>query len=77
MMQIVAQEGLVSIMSHLVFIVLSWYVLQSVNFDAFIRKSKVFEARVLIVFLTIALGTTVSRFFLELLQWSQQLIYLF
>ncbi|GAB2551762.1 DUF1146 family protein [Gracilibacillus alcaliphilus] len=77
MMQIAAQEGLIAMLSHLVFIVITWYILQSINFDALFRKQKVFEARLLIIFITIAIGSTVSRFFLDLLQWSQQLIYLF
>ncbi|WP_066188076.1 MULTISPECIES: DUF1146 family protein [Gracilibacillus] len=77
MMQTVAQEGLISIISHIIFIVITWRVIQSVNFDDFFRKERVFEARILIILITIVIGTTVSNFFLDFLQWSQQLIYLF
>ncbi|ENH96558.1 hypothetical protein J416_10011 [Gracilibacillus halophilus YIM-C55.5] len=77
MMQSLAQEAVISLLSHLIFIVITWQVLQSVNFDALFRKQKVIEARILIIFITIAIGTTVSNFFLDFLQWSQQLIYLF
>ncbi|WP_205619698.1 DUF1146 family protein [Gracilibacillus halophilus] len=76
-MQSLAQEAVISLLSHLIFIVITWQVLQSVNFDALFRKQKVIEARILIIFITIAIGTTVSNFFLDFLQWSQQLIYLF
>ncbi|WP_425454600.1 DUF1146 family protein [Gracilibacillus dipsosauri] len=75
--QTLAQNGLVSIISHLIFIVITWQVVQSLNFDELFRKNKVFEARILIIFLTIAIGSTVSNFFLDFLNWSQQLIYLF
>ncbi|PWU67104.1 DUF1146 family protein [Gracilibacillus dipsosauri] len=77
MEQTLAQNGLVSIISHLIFIVITWQVVQSLNFDELFRKNKVFEARILIIFLTIAIGSTVSNFFLDFLNWSQQLIYLF
>ncbi|SIS41276.1 DUF1146 family protein [Salimicrobium flavidum] len=71
------QDALMSMTSHLVFIVITWYALQAVNLDGLFRKGKVFEARILVIFLTIAIGTTVSRFFLDFLSWSNSLIYLF
>ncbi|MFD2655768.1 MULTISPECIES: DUF1146 family protein [Gracilibacillus] len=77
MMQSLAQEGLIGMLSHLIFIVITWQVLQALNFDELFRKNKVFEARILVIFITIAIGSTVSNFFLDFLQWSQQLIYLF
>lgn len=77
MMQSLAQEGLIGILSHLIFIIITWQVLQAVNFDELFRKNKVYEARILIIFITIAIGSTVSNFFLDFLKWSQQLIYLF
>ncbi|MBA2175282.1 DUF1146 domain-containing protein [Halobacillus locisalis] len=77
MEQYFAEEALLSMTSHLIFIVITWRVVQSINFDAFFRKHRVFEARVFIIFVTIALGTTVSRFFLDFISWSNNLIYLF
>ncbi|WP_186576603.1 DUF1146 family protein [Aquibacillus kalidii] len=77
MLQTLAQDALLSIFSHILFIIITWRAIQSVNFDALIHKSRVFEARVLIILVTIVIGTTVSKFFLELIQWGQQLIYLF
>ncbi|KHE68449.1 DUF1146 family protein [Halobacillus sp. BBL2006] len=75
--QYFAEEAILSMTSHLIFIVITWRVLQSVNFDAFFRKNRVFEARILLIFITIALGTTVSNFFLDFIEWSNSLIYLF
>ncbi|WP_163539131.1 DUF1146 family protein [Gracilibacillus sp. YIM 98692] len=77
MLQSLAQEAIISMMSHVIFIIITWQVLQSLNFDELFRKNKIFEARILIIFITIAIGTAVSNFFLDFLQWSQQLIYLF
>ncbi len=36
--QTLAQNGLVSIISHLIFIVITWQVVQSLNFDELFRK---------------------------------------
>ncbi|MBN8235010.1 DUF1146 domain-containing protein [Halobacillus kuroshimensis] len=77
MEQYFAEEALMSMTSHLIFIIITWRALQSVNFDAFFRKNRVFEARALLIIITIALGTTVSNFFLDFLSWSNSLVYLF
>ncbi|MBX0357857.1 DUF1146 family protein [Halobacillus faecis] len=77
MEQYFAEEAILSMTSHLIFIIITWRVLQSINFDAFFRKNKVFEARALLIIITIALGTTVSNFFLDFIKWSNSLIYLF
>lgn len=69
--------AVISMFSHVLFIYITWIGMQSVNIEKFIRKNRVMEARILVVFLTIFIGTTVSRFFLDILQWSQDLIYLF
>lgn len=69
--------SLIGMISHIFFIYITWIAIQSVNFDQIIRKNRVTEARVLIIFITIAIGTTVSRFVLDIIQWSQDLVYLF
>ncbi|WP_407269379.1 DUF1146 family protein [Radiobacillus sp. PE A8.2] len=76
-MQTLGQQALVGILSHIIFIVITWQVLQAINIDPIIRKGKIFEARVLLILLTIVIGTTVSNFFLDILQWSGQLNLLF
>nr|WP_153737694.1 DUF1146 family protein [Aquibacillus halophilus] len=76
-MQTLGQIALISMISHIIFIIITWQVLQAVKIDPLLKKSRVFEARVLMIFLTITIGTTVSRFFLDFLQWSQQLNLLF
>jgi len=49
----------------------------ALNVEFFIRKNHVTEARILLIFISIAIGSTVSRFVLDIIQWSQDLIYLF
>ncbi|KAB8126698.1 DUF1146 domain-containing protein [Gracilibacillus oryzae] len=75
--QTLLQDSLLGMFSHVFFIVITWMVLQSLNFDQLFRGNKVFEARVLIIFITIAIGSTVSNFFLDFLSWAQQLVYIF
>lgn len=70
-------QAIISIFSHLVFIAVSWWALQALNFDKFIRGNHVVQARVLFILLSITIGSIVSNFFLDYLLWSQQLPLLF
>ena len=71
------QMALVSILSHLVFIVISWWALQAVRLDKLLRPNHVFQARLLYILLAIFIGSSVSNFFLDYLQWSKQLPLIF
>lgn len=77
MMQEIGRQAIVNIASHVIFIVITWQVLQGVRLDSIFKKSRIFEARVFVIFLTIVIGSTVSHFFLDLIDWSQQILYLF
>ncbi|MBC5635644.1 DUF1146 domain-containing protein [Ornithinibacillus sp. BX22] len=72
----IGQIAMMSIISHIIFIYITWRLIQTINFVPLIRKGRGMEARILILFLTIVIGTGVSRFFLEFLQWSLDLSYL-
>jgi uncharacterized integral membrane protein (TIGR02327 family) len=67
------QIALVSILSHLVFIALSWWTLQAIRLEKLLRPNHVLQARILYILLAIFLGSSVSNFFLDYLQWSRQL----
>jgi uncharacterized integral membrane protein (TIGR02327 family) len=71
------QVALVSILSHLVFIALAWWALQSIRIDKLIKPNHVFQARLLYILLAIFIGSSVSNFFLDYLQWSRQLPLIF
>lgn len=71
------QIALVSILSHLVFIALSWWALQAIRLEKLLRPNHVLQARILYILLAIFLGSSVSNFFLDYLQWSRQLPYIF
>lgn len=76
MFSVIGQDAMLGIVSHIAFMVITWRILMGVNVDALIKKGKVFEARMLLIFLTIVIGTTVSNVFLQLVSWTKQLQYL-
>ncbi len=67
------QQALLSIISHLVFVALAWWALQSVRLDKLLKPNRVFQARLLYILLAIILGSSVSNFFLDYLEWSKKL----
>lgn len=69
--------SIIAMLSHIIFIYITWTAIQGINFEPFVRKNRVVQAQIIIIFLTIVIGTGVSRFVLDLIQWSQDLIYLF
>ncbi|MBM6616730.1 DUF1146 family protein [Bacillus suaedaesalsae] len=71
--QLFGQQALLSIISHLLFITITWWALQAVKIDSLIKPNHVWQARILLILLTICIGSTVSNFFLDYLNWSQQI----
>ncbi|RSK28926.1 DUF1146 domain-containing protein [Bacillus sp. HMF5848] len=68
-----SQFAVISLMSHLFFIVITWYALQGVQLEKFIKANRIMQARLLYILLTVAIGSSVSNFFLDYFLWSQQL----
>ncbi|MFB3165516.1 DUF1146 family protein [Neobacillus sp. 179-C4.2 HS] len=73
MMENFGEVALLSIFSHLVFIALAWWALQSIRLDKLLKPNHVFQARLLYILLAIIIGSSVSNFFLDYLSWSRQL----
>ncbi|QQZ09205.1 DUF1146 family protein [Heyndrickxia vini] len=71
------QQALLSIISHLFFIVLTFWALGALNFEKLLKPNRVIQARLLYVFITIAIGSAISNFFLDYLLWSKQIPLLF
>ncbi|WP_440897945.1 DUF1146 family protein [Amphibacillus sp. Q70] len=77
MIQELGVQAFMNIASHIIFMIITWQVLQAVRLDEIFKKNRIFEARVVTIFLTIAIGSTVSHFFIDLIHWTQQILYLF
>ncbi|KKI89708.1 membrane protein [Bacillus sp. SA1-12] len=71
------QMALISMLVNLAFMAITWWALQALNIEKWIKPGKVTQARALLILLTIAIGSMVSNFFLDYFLWSQQLPMLF
>lgn len=66
-------HALISIVIYLITIGLSFQIMKSVRVEKLIRKNKIFEAQLLLIFAAIALGFLVGNFFITLIDTSLQL----
>ncbi|KMK78281.1 membrane protein [Alkalihalobacillus pseudalcaliphilus] len=71
------QQALIHIFVNVLFLGITWWALQAVRFDVFLRDPKGTRAKVLQVLLTFALAHLLTEFFLSYYQSSQMLRYLF
>ncbi|MEC1966689.1 DUF1146 family protein [Bacillus cereus] len=76
MAQLLGQQALIAIVSHLLFITITWWALQGIHIERLMKPGKVLQTRVLLILITIAIGTSVSNFFLDYLGYSKSLTYL-
>src|SRR5690625_687868 len=77
MFQELGVQAMVNISSHLIFIIITWQLLRAVRIEEIFKKNRIVEARILIAFITIAISSTVSHFFIDLIHWMQQILYIF
>jgi uncharacterized integral membrane protein (TIGR02327 family) len=68
-----ALSSLMYIIVVLVCIALAWWGLQQFRFDLFLKRPKSAAGIVLQIFLSIALGSEVSRFIIDYFNWSSLL----
>lgn len=67
----------ISIFLYLFFIAISWWALQQVRFEIFLRQPTSPQAKLLHILVSIALGYMITRFFVDYLNISLQLAYKF
>ncbi|OIU67731.1 DUF1146 family protein [Rossellomorea aquimaris] len=73
MMDSFSQQALVSMLVHIFVFGITFWALQAIQLDKLLKKNRVAQARLLFILLTIAIGSSVSRFLLDYYLWSQQL----
>lgn len=71
------QQAIIGIASHIFFIGITFYALQTLRLDQIFKKGKIFQIQLFYILLSIAIGSSVSNFFLSFSTWSRQLPYLF
>jgi len=77
MYEAIGQEALIGILSHIFFISITFYALQAFMLEKLFKKNKVFQVQLIYILLSIAIGSAVSNFFLQISNWSGKLPYLF
>lgn len=73
----IGQEALLGILSHLFFIAITFYALQAFMIEKLFKKNRVFQIQLIYILLSIAIGSAVSNFFLQISSRSGKLPYLF
>lgn len=73
----IGPQALLAMVSHLIFIVITWYALQGFQVEKLMKPNRVVQARIMLILLTITIASTVSNFFLDYLFWSQRIPSLF
>jgi uncharacterized integral membrane protein (TIGR02327 family) len=77
MYEAIGQEALIGILSHIFFIAITFYALQAFMLEKLFKKNRVFQVQLIYILLSIAIGSAVSNFFLQISNWSGKLPYLF
>lgn len=77
MMHPEGQEALIHIIVNLFFLVIVWWCLQAFRFDVFLREPDSPKAKLFTILVTIAIAHLVSSFFIDYLNVSLMLRYLF
>lgn len=70
-------QAVLYLIVHLLFLILTWWAIQSFKFDLFVKNPQSARAKVLMIFITIAISSSVADFFLNYLNSSLRLPNLF
>ncbi|MBD8025450.1 DUF1146 domain-containing protein [Ureibacillus sp. Re31] len=70
-------QAVIGLISHIFFIVISFYALQAFRLEQLFKKGHTFQIQLIYILLSIVIGSTVSNFILDITNWSQQLPFIF
>ncbi|WP_218084770.1 DUF1146 family protein [Staphylococcus haemolyticus] len=76
-MDYIGQFAIVHLILHVLCICIAYWALNSLKLDQFFKKGYVTQVQVCLMFLAVLLGTAVSNFLIDLLQFSTQVKFLF
>ena len=76
-MDYLGQFAIVHLILHVICICIAYWALNSVRLDQFFKKGYATQVQVCLMFLAVLLGTAVSNFLIDLLQFSTQVKFLF
>ncbi|PTH32890.1 DUF1146 domain-containing protein [Staphylococcus arlettae] len=75
-MEYLGQFSIVHLILHVICICISYWALNAVRLEQFFKKGFPVQVQICMIFIAIFLGTAVSNFIIDLLQFSTQLKYL-
>lgn len=75
-MDYIGQYAVIHLVLHVVCICIAYWALQSIRLDQSFKKGYATQLQVCMIFVAILLGTAVSNFIVDLLQYSTQVKYL-
>lgn len=76
-MDYIVQFAIVHLILHVLCICIAYWALNSLKLDQFFKKGYATQVQVCLMFLAVLLGTAVSNFLIDLLQFSTQVKFLF
>ncbi|MCC3722515.1 DUF1146 family protein [Staphylococcus haemolyticus] len=76
-MDYIGQFAIVHLILHVLCICIAYWALNSLKLDQFFKKGYATQVQVCLMFLAVLLGTAVSNFLIDLLQFSTQVKFLF
>ena len=76
-MDYIGQFAIIHLVLHVLCICIAYWALNSLKLDQFFKKGYATQVQVSLMFLAILLGTAVSNFLIDLLQFSTQVKFLF
>ncbi|MCC3662463.1 DUF1146 family protein, partial [Staphylococcus haemolyticus] len=71
-MDYIGQFAIVHLILHVLCICIAYWALNSLKLDQFFKKGYATQVQVCLMFLAVLLGTAVSNFLIDLLQFSTQ-----
>ena len=73
-MEFIRVQSLITILSHFIFIGLSYWSVQSLRTDKIFRKNHPQQLKLFYLLLSLAIGYTASNFFLDFFMHTQNLL---
>lgn len=71
------QQAIINVLAYIIFIGMALYALQGLRIEQLFKKGKTFQIQLFYIFTSIAIGSAVADFFLNFLNWSQTIPYIF
>ena len=76
-MEFIRVQSLITILSHFIFIGMSFWAVQSIRTDYLFKKNHSQQIKLFYLLITMAIGYTASNFFLDFFMHTQNLLLFF